>query len=112
MNRFLSLLNLTIIAAAPVAAYELIGFDDQPIAAEDAAVQGVSLNPADTGEPFAGMAFGTISIKADGAIAKGAKIVSSATKGRVKTAGVDPANVFATALTSAADGELVEILIR
>jgi hypothetical protein len=112
VNRFLSLLNLTIIPAAAIEAYELVGFNDQAIAAEDAAVKCIALNPGAIGEPISGMALGTITIKADGAIAAGAKIVSSATKGRVKTAGVDPANVFATALTSAADGELVEILIR
>lgn len=112
MNRFLSLLNLTVIAAGAIEAYELVGFNDQAIAAEDAAVKGIALNPAAIGEPTAAMAFGTMTIKADGAIVAGDKIVSSATKGRVKKAGVDPANVFAIAVTPAADGELVEILIR
>ncbi|PHR19287.1 MAG: hypothetical protein COA37_17815 [Hoeflea sp.] len=112
MNRYLSLLNLTVVAAGAIGAYELVGFNDQAIAAEDAAVKGIALNPAAIGEPTAAMAAGTITIKADGVINAGEKIISSATKGRVKTAGVDPANAFAVALTSAADGELVEILIR
>lgn len=50
-------------------------------------------------------------MKASGAIAKGDRLMSAANAG-VKTVGVDPANPFATALTDAADGELVEILIR
>ena len=50
-------------------------------------------------------------VTAVGAITQGAKVVSAAAGG-VQAAGATPANAFAFALTAAADGEFVDILIR
>lgn len=111
MNTFQNILTLTCIASAAVAAYQIIGFDDAPVTADDAPVKGVSQNPAAIGDAFAINAIGTAKVKASGAIAKGDRLMSAANAG-VKTVGADPANPFAIALTDAADGELVEILIR
>lgn len=111
MNTFQNILTLTGIASAAVAAYQLIGFDDAPVSADDAPVKGVSQNPAQVGDAFGINAIGTAQVKASGAIAKGDRLMSAANAG-VKKVSADPANAFATALTDAADGELVEILIR
>ena len=112
MNLFHSLLNLTFFPSAAVKAFDLVGYDDAPIAADDAPVKCIALNPGEIGDATAGMALGTIKIKADGVITAGDDVISSATRGAVKTAGADPSNAFAKALTTVADGELVEILIR
>lgn len=112
MNQFQEVLSVTSVATAVVTAYALIGFDDAPVLAADAPVKGVSLNPAEeAGVAFATLVMGTVRVKAKGAIVAGADIVSDAT-GAVKTAPADPSNVFAKALTSAADGEFVTILMR
>ena len=111
MNTFQNILNLTLIASAAIAAHDLVGFDDAPIAADDAPVKAVAMNPADLGDAINGLAVGTVQVKASGLITKGDKLISSATGG-VKTAPADPVNAFAFALTSAADGEIIEILIR
>lgn len=111
MNTYLSILSLTVIATAEINPQDLIGFDDAPIAVDDAPVKLVAQNPAKVGEATTGTAIGTTKVKANGVVAKGDKLISAAAGG-VKKAGVDPANVFATALTDAADGKQVEILVR
>jgi len=111
MNTFQNILTLTGIATVAVAAYQLVGFDDAPISADDAPVKGVAQNPAAIGDAFGVNALGTAQVKAVGTIAKGDRLMSADNAG-VKKVSADPANAFATALTSAADGELVEILIR
>lgn len=52
MNTFQNVLTLTGIASAAVAAYQIIGFDDAPVTADDAPVKGVSQNPAAIGKPL------------------------------------------------------------
>lgn len=111
MNNYLNILNLTIVATAPIAHQDLVGFNDAPITADDAPVKAVALNPAAIGDATSGLAIGTIKVKASGVVTAGDKLVSAAAGG-AKTAGADPVNVFATALTSAADGKQVEILVR
>lgn len=112
LRTYHSVLSLTATMTATCDAGELIGFDDTPIAADDAAVKGVAQVPCtEIGLDIALTALGMESVTASGVISKGDKLISAA-GGGVKVAGADPSNVFATALTAAADGELVQILIR
>ncbi len=112
MQSIINVLTLTAISAGLFEAYDLVGFDDQKVTADDAPVKGFAMNPStEVGLPVAVVAVGTARVKARGAIAKGAKLVSAAAGG-VKAAGATPANAFATALHAAADGEFVEILVR
>lgn len=111
-NTFQTVLATTVVATGAIAAYTLVGFDDAGVDAVDAPVKGVALNPASAaGEAITGLVIGTVQVKGTGVIVAGDPLVSSATGG-VQKAGADPANAFAVALTDAADGHLVEILIR
>ncbi|MDF2141242.1 hypothetical protein [Paenirhodobacter sp. CAU 1674] len=108
-----SLLSLTATMAAICDAGDVVGFDDAPITAADTPVKGVAQNPAtEVGLDIALTSIGVDTVTAVGAIAKGDPLCT-ATGGGVRTAvvGTD-VNIFATALTAAADGELVQILIR
>lgn len=113
MQYFHDALSDTVTATTVFDAFDLVGFDDAKITADDAAVKGVAKNPATVGQDIAVMLIGTARVKAKGAIAKGDPLISAATGG-VKKKVADPAsvNVFATALTAAADGEFVTILVR
>lgn len=112
MQFFHDVLSGTATATTVFDALDLVGFDDAKVAADDAPVKGVAKNPATAvGMDVAVLLIGTARVKAKGAIAKGAKVVSAAAGG-VKTGGATPANPFATALTDAADGEFVTILLR
>ncbi|TCM84790.1 capsid cement protein [Rhodovulum steppense] len=112
LRTYHSILSLTATASALVAAGDLVGFNDAPIVLEDQPVKGVAQNPAtEIGLDVALTAIGFETVTASGPITPGAKLVSAA-GGGVKVAGAGAANIFATALTAAADGELVQILIR
>jgi len=112
MQYFQDVLSLTATATGLFDAYDLIGFDDAKITTNDAAVKGFAKNPAtEIGMDVAVCVIGTVRVKAVGAIAAGEQ-VKTAAAGGVQTGGVDPANPFATALTAAADGEYVTILLR
>lgn len=107
-----SILTLTCTATAICEAYDLIGFDDAPITADDIAVKGVAMAPATAVGLDVGLhAIGPIQMIADGVIPQGSPVISSA-NGGVKVAPADPENAFATAMTAAADGDLVTILMR
>lgn len=108
MQYFMDVLSDTITATTAIAAFDLIGFDDGKVAADDAPVKGIAKNPAAIGDDVGALLIGIARVRAKGAIAKGDKLVSAATGG-VKTAGATPANVCARALTAAADGEFVKI---
>lgn len=111
LRTYHSLLTLTSTMTATCNAGDLVGFDDAPITAADQPVKGVAQVPAtEVGLDIGLTAIGFETVTAVGVITVGAKLVSAA--GGVSVAGVDPDNVFATALTAAADGELVQILIR
>lgn len=110
-NMFKSVLTLTATAIADFSAFKAIGFDDQMVAADDALVKGVSLNPASAGMDVSLHAIGPIQVTANGAIALGAEVMAAA-DGNFKTASADPANAVGHALTAAADGDLVTILFR
>lgn len=110
MQTFRSVLATTITAAGLWDAYDLVGFGDTKITADDARVQAVALNPAtEIGQPTAAMLIGTVRLRARGAITKGDRLISAAAGG-VKTAGAG-VNTFAVALSSAADGAFVEALV-
>ena len=111
MQYFQNVLSLTVTGTSLFDAFDLIGFDDALVTAADAPVKCVAQNPCtEIGQQIAGLAIGTARVKAVGVIAAGNDIVSAV--GGASAAGVDPSNVFARALTSAADGEFVTILMR
>ncbi|SLN38133.1 hypothetical protein AQS8620_01427 [Aquimixticola soesokkakensis] len=112
MRTYHSILSLTATMAAVCAAGDLVGFDDTPITTADAPVKGVAQNPAtEVGLDIALTAIGVETVTASGVIAVGDKLVT-AVGGGVSVAGETPENIFATALTAAADGDAVQILIR
>lgn len=92
-------------------AYDLVGFNDEKVTADDVPVKGVAKHPASSELDVGVIVIGTARVKARGGISKGDKLIS-AQGGGVKTAPANALNVFATALTQAADGEFVTILIR
>lgn len=108
-----SILSLTATMAAICNAGDPIGFDDTPITVEDTPVKGIAQNPAtEVGLDIAVTAIGQDCSTAVGAIAVGDPLCT-ATGGGVRKAvvGTDT-NIFAHALTAAADGEQVSFLIR
>ena len=112
MQFFQSVLSDTVTATTLFDAYDLIGFDDGKIIVDDAPVKGMALNPAtELGLDVAAMLIGTGRVRARGVITKGAKLIS-ASAGGVKAAPANAVNAFSVALTAAADGEFVSILIR
>lgn len=123
MSQFIDILTVTVPATTGLfEAYDLVGFDGAKVTTEDAPVLGMAKHPNTViGDPAAIMAIGVGQAVASGAISAGDKLIS-ATGGGVTAATeqdleADPlvpgsVNSFATALTSAADGELVTFLIR
>lgn len=112
MQYFQDVLTVTVQSTGLFEAYDLIGFAGAKVTADDAPVLGFSKHPNTVIGDFAGVTvIGTVRVRAVGAITVGAKLISAAAGG-VKVAGATPANAFATALTAAADGEFVDILIR
>lgn len=111
MQFFQDVLTLTVTSTSVWGAYDLVGFSGAKIAADDAVVMGVAKHPNTViGDAGAIMVLGTARVKAVGVITAGSRVISAAAGGvKTKGAGV---NDFATALTSAADGEFVTILIR
>ncbi|MDN5786388.1 capsid cement protein [Pseudorhodobacter sp.] len=112
MQLFQDVLTLTTPSTGTFEAYDLVSPAGAKVTAADAPVLGVAKSPITVvGDAAAVMVIGTAQVKAVGVIALGAKVVSAAAGG-VQTAGGSPANAFATALSAAADGEFVTILIR
>lgn len=112
MQFFHSVYSETLTATTVFDAFDFVDFNDAKITADDVAVKAMAQNPAtETGMAVAGMMIGTGRVRARGAITKGAKLITAAAGG-VKVAAGGSVNVFAQALTDAADGEFVTILIR
>jgi len=112
MQYFQDVLTLTAIPTGTFEALDLISPAGAKVAAADAPVLGVAKHPCTViGDPTAVVVIGVARVKAVGAVAQGARLVSAAAGG-VQSAGATPANPFAIALTAAADGEFVDILIR
>lgn len=113
LRTYYSAMTLTASMTALCNAGDLIGFDDTPITVADTPVKGVAQNPAtEVGLDIGVTALGFETVTAVGAIAVSDPICT-ATGGGVRKAvvGTDT-NIFAHALTAAADGALVQILIR
>lgn len=112
MQFFHNVYSETLTASTLFAAFDLIDFNDGKIVADDVAVKAVAQNPAtEIGMNVAGLIIGTARVRARGAINKGDRLISAAAGG-VKVASGASVNVFSRALTAAADGEFVTILIR
>ncbi len=109
LQTFHSVFSDTLTATTVFDAYDLVDYNDAKIAADDAPVKAIALNPAtEVGLHVAGMMIGRGRLKANGAITKGTKLISAA-GGGVKAAVANSVNPFAVALSDAADGEYVEI---
>lgn len=113
MSQFIDILTVTVPATTGVFdAYDLVSFAGAKVITEDAPVLGMAKLPNTViGDPAAVMALGVGRGKAVGVVTVGAKLVS-AVGGGIKVAGATPANVFATALSAAADGEFFTYMIR
>lgn len=112
MNHFHDTLSLTAVATAPIAEGDLVGFNDAPVTAVDAAVKGWARNPAAIGEATSVIAIGAFRCKAAAAITAGQVVVSGAAAGTVQAAGATPANPLGRALNTAAAGAFVLVLVR
>jgi len=113
LRTYHSILTLTATMTAVCNAGDLVGFNDAPITVANTPVKGVAQNPAtEVGLDIGLTAIGLETVTAAATIAKGDPLCT-ATGGGVRKAivGTD-ANIFATALTAAAAGELVNILMR
>jgi len=104
-------LTVTLTSTSLCSAYDLVGYNGALITAADQPVVGVAKSPVTVvGDLLPVVVLGVARVKAVGAIALGAKVVSAAAGGvQTQGAGVNP---FATALNAALDGEFVDILIR
>lgn len=112
MQFYQDVLSDTATATTLFSAFDLVDFNDAKVVADDVAVKGMAQHSAtEVGLDIAVMVLGIGRVRARGAITKGAKLISAA-NGGVKVAPVGAVNVFSTALTAAADGEFVTILIR
>ena len=112
MQHFHDILTVTVRSTGTFEAMDLIGYGGARVAAADAPVLGVAKSPNTViGDYAAVMTIGVARVRAAGIVTVGAKLVSAAAGG-VQVAGGTPANAFATALTAAAAGEFVDILIR
>lgn len=113
MSQFTDILTATVpVTTGLFEAYDLVGFTGAKVITEDAPVLGMAKLPNTVvGDPASVMAIGIGRGKAVGAVTAGAKLVS-AVGGGIKVAGANPVNVFATALSAAADGEFFFYLIR
>lgn len=111
MRYFHDILTLSVVSAGLWDDADLIGFNDQKITADDQPVKGTAKHPStEIGQSIAVIVIGADRVKARGVITAGQRVISAAAGGvKAKGAGV---NDFATALTSANDGEFVDILIR
>ena len=112
MQYFHDVLTTSVLTTGLFDALDLVGFTGAKVTADDAPVLGVAKSPNTVVGDYAPvMAMGIARVRAVGVITAGAKLVSAAAGG-VQVAGATPANAFATALSAAADGEFVDILIR
>lgn len=112
MQHYHDILTVTVQSTGLFDAMDLVGFDGAQVTAADAPVLGFARSPNTVVGDYAPVVtIGWGRVRAAGIVTVGAKLVSAA-GGGVQVAGADPANVFATALTSAGAGEFVDILIR
>ena len=110
MHGRIDLLTLNVTAAGAITRGKCVGFDGIQVAADDAAVLGQALTDQVTGKEVAVQVMGVAVFRGDGAIARGARVMSSA-DGDVKAAGATPANAIGRALNASADQEFVRVLL-
>jgi hypothetical protein len=112
MQFYIDVLSLTCVSAGVWEAYDLIGFDDLKVTTADAPVKGFAKSPSTSaGQSVSVVVIGMVRVKAVGAITRGQRVVSAAAGG-VQFGGATPANAFGRALTTAADGEFVDVLLN
>lgn len=112
MQHIHDILTVTALTTGLFEGYDLVGFGGAKVTTDDAPVLGVAKHPNTVIGDYASiMVLGTARVRAVGAITPGTGLVSAAAGG-VQAADGDSVNIFATALTAAADGEFVDILIR
>lgn len=112
MSHMQDVLTASVLTTGLFEAHDLIGYNGAKIVTADAPVLGAAKHPNTViGDYSAVMVIGIVRVRAVGVITAGAKLVT-AVGGGVSVAGATPANAFATALTAAADGGFVDILIR
>lgn len=106
-------LTITVSMTAICSAGDLVDFNDTPITAANTPVKGVAQVPCtEVGLSIGLTAAGLETVKAAATIAKGDPLCSAAGGGVRKAVYGTDYNIFATALTAAAAGELVQILMR
>ena len=110
MQFFQDILTHTVASASLWDAFDLVDYDGAKITTADAPVLGIAKHPNTViGDQAAVIVIGTARVKAVGAITRGGKVVSAAAGGvQAQGAGTTP---FAVALSTAANGEFVNILI-
>lgn len=112
MQYMTDILTVTVPTTGLFEAYDLVAATGVKVTGADAPVLGIAKHPNTLIGDLAGiMVVGTARVRAAGVITAGAKVVSAAAGG-VQVAGATPANAFAIALTDAAAGGFVDILIR
>lgn len=110
MQTFNDILSSSFVSGGVFDAYDLVGWDDQKIAANDAKVKCVAKSPSTAaGQDYAGMLAGIARVKAASAIAAGGTALVTAAAGGVKPRTGEEANVFAVALHPAAANAFVDI---
>lgn len=110
MQTFNDVLSASFISGGVFAAYDLIGWNDQKIAGNDAKVKCVAKSPATAaGQDYAGMLCGIARVKAAAALAAAGTPLVSAAAGGVKARAGEEENVFAVNLAPAAAGAFVDI---
>lgn len=112
MRTFIDVLSVTITTAGVFAAGDLVGFDRTKVTTEDAPVLGSAKHiSTEAGMDIAVIVVGVDRGRAVGAVPAGARLISAA-GGGIKVAPEGAENVFAMALTAAADGEFFDYLMR
>lgn len=104
-------LKLTIVAAAPIAGRQLVGFDDRPTGL-NGRVQGVAATDTETGDAVALTAIGCIDLVAGAPIERGDELISDAAGLPIPKGATATPNVFGTARNAAGLGGRVSVLIR
>lgn len=113
MQYFQDVLTVTVISTGLFDAYDLVGFGGAKVTTNDAVVLGAAKHPSTViGDAIGVMAIGATRVKAVGAITAGSQVVTAAAGGVQAYNSGTHSNPIATALTAAADGEFVDILIR
>lgn len=94
----------TLSAGAPLKTYQMIGYDCIPVAADDARVAAIVLQPANLGHDFPAMVEGMLEMPVSGAVQPGDRVIAAADGRSVKKAPVEAVNVCGVALRADQNG--------